>query len=559
MRQVQNLIKKDILNSFIMRIPYYWKTKKERKKLLWIPFFMLIFGVYIYLGIKYVIDWIEVYDKAGIGPAYLNQAVFAFTMLSIMSVIPMIISNFYYSNDVSMLLPLPIKRSDILLSKIIYSIIIMLPTSLFLVVPFFIRYGTYYGHSPLFYISFIIGFLAHALIVVSILTLIVVLMMSVINQFPKSKNILQLLGTVLIMGVSFAISYSVNSSVNGMSTNVIANIGAKMDNIVKYIPSIKLLELASHGNVLALIGLVIIALGLAFIVSRFASAFMVKGVLVNHMVEKRKKLDKDQISKEFKPKSVLARLINKEVMEILKTPVYLTNTLLMGLVIPLAFAVPLYAQRNEIMKGAKDIRAAIDHFTSLMSFEFKFGVLVLAFTAIMIFMSSSATNTAGTSITREGKYLWQMQVAPLKPNTIVLSKVIGAIIIFLISIIPITAIIMYLVKPPLYFVGAYALAVIAAAIFSSNVGMLLDIIKPKLDWQTPQQAMKQNFNAVILTYFTMIVAGLIGFLTYKLIVSQMSEQKLMVVAIMVPVALMILGVIIYGIACKLLKKKLPTY
>ena len=157
MKEVANLLKKDFLNSFIMNIRYMWKTKKERKKLLLYPLLTLIFGAYLYFIIRYTIDFIDVYDRVGKGDIYLLQAVFVYTTLILLTSLTYVITNFYYSNDIQIMLPLPIKKEHILFSKIIYITASMLVTALFIVTPFLIRYGAFYNKSILFYLAFFLN------------------------------------------------------------------------------------------------------------------------------------------------------------------------------------------------------------------------------------------------------------------------------------------------------------------------------------------------------------------------------------------------------------------
>lgn len=560
MRQLGNLIKKDIQNSFLTKIGYYAKTKGERKKLLGYLFLGVMFGFYMYLILKYVIDWISAYDDIGKGNVYLLQAVVAYTFITIFTLIPLLISNLYYSNDISILLPLPIKKSEILFSKMIYNSIVLLPTAIVMVLPFLIRYGIFYDKSVYFYIKFILAFLAHNMIVIAVFTFVVILLMSVINKNARAKNALQFLGTMLLMVLMFGISYfsNMNGGGEGIPTSVAQGIADKMESIINIVPSIKGIDEILGRELIYLPVLIVVAIALTYLVSAFSGGLLTKGVLNNQQVVKRRKLSLSERSNVFKRESHFKILYMKDLKDILKTPVYATNTLMMGLIIPIAFAIPLFAQKDSL-QGIEMIPQFLTSLEQAISKESLFTYILLGVLAILMFTSSAGINTAGSSLTREGKQMWLMQVLPISPRDQVLSRVSSAFTVYLISLIPITLLIFILFKPALYLALAYILAVIAVGMLVTNAGLMKDIAKPKLDWDTPQKAMKSNFSLVVLTYATMILAGLIGFMTYKVIISNLQDRQKLILALAVILILIIISMAIYAYNIKQFKKKLPTY
>ncbi|MDO5027213.1 MAG: hypothetical protein Q4E50_05220 [Tissierellia bacterium] len=562
MRKIGNLLNKDLKNSFIMKIPYYWKTKKERKKLFLYPFLALMFGIYLYLGIEYVIDWIEGYDKFGLGHVYLGQAVFAYSGLLLLSVVTMIIGNFYYSNDISIMLSLPIKKSEIIVSKIIYNSLSLFVTALFIVFPFMIRYGIFYAKSIVFYILFVLGLFAHTLILVSIFTFLVVAIMSVINRYARVKNILQVLSTIVIIGLSFGFSYMVNSQPERgqVSFDFLQIIATKFDNIIGKIPTINLLVSGVNGNALNYIILLVLAIGLVYLVSQFSGGLLTKGIMSNQSVVKRRKLSLKERSQVFKQESSFVQIVKKDLTEILKTPIYFTSTLLLGILMPLIIAIPILAKGgDEALTFIKQASQLFEVFESSISKKEMIAFSIFGLIIIMLFVSSSASSTAGTSITREGRYLWIIQTIPVDARTQVSARIFSALTIHLISLIPISLISFILLKPPYYLLLVYAIVLIVTGFFAASLGILLDILRPKKDWQTPQQAMKSNMNVVILSYSSMILAVLVGLGFYGLLSSGTGEKDLFLASILLLLGLALIAFILYHFAIKTFEKKLSTY
>ena len=556
MRQVLTLLKKDFRNSFITRLPYLFKTKKERGKAILSIFLALMFGVYLYFGIAYIIDWIEGYDKLGYGNMYLMQALVVYTFFAIVSIFPYIISNFYFSNDVRIMLPLPIRSSNIILSKIAYTSLGLLSLALIIVMPFAIRFASFYGKSFIFYLGLILGIISHTIILTSLITLIVVGLMAIIGRFTRIKSILQFLGTILIFFISLGFSYLVNSqaATTGIQTSVIASIVTKMVVFLKYIPTLGLLSKAIDGNLLALCGLILISVIIVYLVARLAEKPLLKGIQYNYVVGKRKKLSEEKKERAYEKKSVFWGLVRKDLRDILKTPVYLTNTLMLGIIIPIAFVAPFVAQKEQIMPLIEKLPDLYIMLESILSLDMVFAIALLGFIALMMFMASAATGVAGSSISREGKFFWITQSLPIEARKQVLSRIVSAIIIYSISLLPTTIILMVIAKPPFYLYIPYALAFISVAIFASCWGVFMDSLNPKFEWQTPQQVMKTNLTIFILSLSTMILSGICVFGVIKLVGSKMASNQMLIISLIAVASLIILGLIFYSLAIKRFKK-----
>ncbi|NLW52405.1 MAG: hypothetical protein GXY87_03445 [Tissierellia bacterium] len=559
MRQISNLIKKDFLTSFIFRIPHMMKDKKGRKKLFVYPFLLLIFGVYIYFVGKFLLAFIGTYDALGLGKVFVLQAFFAYTFLLLFSAIPMTISNFYYSNDVSVLLPMPIKKSDILISKMLYNTIALMTTSLFLIVPVVIRYGLFYGKSILFYLGMIIITVAYTAMVISIVTLFVVALMSVINKYARAKNVLQVLGTILILILSFGFSYLANNNAPEMDSDMAKGLANSMNNLIRFVPLLKPIEWFLEGNVLGLLIIVLAAGLLLFVVSRFMGGLLTKGILSNQVVTKRKKISTKEKDNVFKPRSQAVEIFRKEIREIFKTPIYLLNTFSMSFIMPITFAIPALTSLDKFGVDLGTIKTFAGEFATMFPTERVVALTILVGIIITFIVGMGGMMVGATSITREGKNIWLMQTLPINPKNQVLGRLLAGGFSSVVGVIPIMLIVFIFLAPPLIIAIPLIITILATSFFAPMVGLHRDISKPKLDWDTPQKAMKSNINILLLTYAFMILAGLIGASIYFLIVSTLTDLQILLVAILILLVIVALTVFIYSRGIKLLEKRLPGY
>lgn len=519
MTNLKTLIKKDFFTSFVFRIPSMLKDKKERKKLLIYPFLIIILGGYAYFAIRFLINFIEDYDSVGKGYVYLEQGFFAYTMLLLLASIPALLSNFYYSNDVKSLLTLPIKHSEILLSKIISTGISLMTSALIVILPFTIRYISFYNKSILYGVLILLLTLVYTIAITSIAAFFVVALMSIVNRFSRAKNFLQIFGTLIIIALSIGLSTILNSSeiYTSPRSSVALLLLDKVEQIISYNPFSGLIRMIIQENILALIILTLITIALVLLTSIIGSRLMVIGVLNNQVVSKRKKISEIAKTKIYKPSSPLLQVFKKDFMQILKTPVYMMNTFSMALILPLALAIPLYAQRSNFEDmgiSFSEIRQIYPMLETIASKELIIGIAFMLSLAISTFMSISGAIAGATSFTREGKNFWLVQTLPISTNDQILGRLLSAFLIGVICCLPINLIILIVLRPPLYILLPYILGILVASFFGASIGVWKDVAKPKLNWESPQKAMKQNLNVLLLTYVLMGLAMAIGFLIW---------------------------------------------
>lgn len=519
MTNLKTLIKKDFFTSFVFRIPSMLKDKKERKKLLIYPFLIIILGGYAYFAIRFLINFIEDYDSVGKGYVYLEQGFFAYTMLLLLASIPALLSNFYYSNDVKSLLTLPIKHSEILLSKIISTGISLMTSALIVILPFTIRYISFYNKSILYGVLILLLTLVYTIAITSIAAFFVVALMSIVNRFSRAKNFLQIFGTLIIIALSIGLSTILNSSeiYTSPRSSVALLLLDKVEQIISYNPFSGLIRMIIQENILALIILTLITIALVLLTSIIGSRLMVIGVLNNQVVSKRKKISEIAKTKIYKPSSPLLQVFKKDFMQILKTPVYMMNTFSMALILPLALAIPLYAQRSNFAEmgiSFSEIRQFYPMLETIASKELITGIAFMLSLVISTFMSISGAIAGATSFTREGKNFWLVQTLPISTNDQILGRLLSAFLIGVICCLPINLIILIVLRPPLYILLPYILGILVASFFGASIGVWKDVAKPKLNWESPQKAMKQNLNVLLLTYVLMGLAMAIGFLIW---------------------------------------------
>ena len=95
---------------------------------------------------------------------------------------------------------------------------------------------------------------------------------------------------------------------------------------------------------------------------------------------------------------------------------------------------------------------------------------------------------------------------------------------------------------------------------TSNLGLLIDILRPKLNWDNPQEAIKQNMNIFLFVMGSFGYLGLIIFSLVKLFENKLIEySSLLGIGLVILVLHALLGVIGYILSRRLFKKRLNKF
>ena len=219
---------------------------------------------------------------------------------------------------------------------------------------------------------------------------------------------------------------------------------------------------------------------------------------------KRIKASRGFIEKKLRRRSLRLTLLLREIRNMNREPVYFLNGPFIVLLMPLIVVVMFLAQGQSFSELGAMLAGLGDG-----------PWLMLAAAAAGAFLGSSTSITC-TSISRDAKVLSFLRSLPLPVGEYALAKFLHG---FLFSIVG-------------AFVGVMLLGVtldlaaakVAGALFIALalsglidvLGIWLDTAHPRLSWDNPTAAMKQNLNSVIIILGTMSLLGLLGVLAVKL-------------------------------------------
>lgn len=418
-----------------------------------------------------------------------------------------LISAFYYSKDSSLLVPMPIPARTILLAKFIGVMALEYLTLAVLVGPALVIYGTLAGPGLLYWPTAVIIFLLLPVLPLVVASLLAFVLMRVTN-LRRSRDLLRLIGGGIGLFLAISISRLMNSGVKNPEALVkaFASKGGLIETIGGRVPPViwatKALGVGFTAGTQALHFLLfVLAVGVGFAVLAWAGELLFWGGLIGSGDGKRRETKAGQAALQKSAgieRSALRALVGREAKLLLRTPVFVLNSVIPLAVLPFALA-PAIGQ----------IRSALGQFDLARNP----GLVAAAAIAFLCFLNA-AGNIAATAVSREGPYIWISQTSPVPPRTHALAKLLFA---NLFAFLPMALIVG---------VGAYSGLLRGSAVIGFVVvgalatgalnagGLTIDLIRPLLKWEDPQRAIKQNLNGLfglLIGVVGAVIAGVGGF------------------------------------------------
>lgn len=501
MKTMWTLLKKDLILDF--GILFQWKNAfwdaQVRRKLLRLLALLLMGVIYVGYFIFIFLKQFDVFFEVGLAEVFLAVGYLGLLMFIIVFELAPIISRLYFNNDIKILLRLPLSHRTIFQSKILKLSWDALFFSLFLTFPVVWKYGTTLGKGIGFYVKAVIGVFPLSLITISVMTFVIVFLMAYINRFEKAKTFLQFLGMLLLLALSLGLQIIIRKVAAVGSVSTIAELtSGLLERMYLGFPYLKLLmkSLTTNGieSVLYLIALLFISFILFLSVSTVGSKCMVQGVLSNQMSSTKKR--KLNVSKDYQMRSVSFELALKEIREIFKVPMYFFNIGIFGVLFPvLLFLGPMLnggMSISDLSEGGNGFLRLFHGIPAQFGIGLFFGMVVFTF---MMAMGQSAVS----SISREGKKIWQLQCLPIETKDVIHGKLLSSFFFQVLSVIPTVVLITVLLRLPMVTVLGILTAIFPVAFFLSNIGLLLDSMFPRLNWEHPQQAVKNTTSTMIMS------------------------------------------------------------
>ena len=175
-----------------------------------------------------------------------------------------------------------------------------------------------------------------------------------------------------------------------------------------------------------------------------------------------------------------------EIKRILRETSYAINALSGIVIVPIMLVIPRVTMGND-PKAAGEM-------TNMMRQGGAWVALGIAAVSAFVILINPA---AATSFSREGRAMWLPQSLPVPARLLVRGRLVVAAGISFAGALATVLAMVFAWGVPLW-VGALALAVsLPLSVACSALSLLIDMSRPKQQWESPQEAVKQNMNVML--------------------------------------------------------------
>ena len=404
------------------------------------------------------------------------------------------INIFYFTKDNEYILPLPLKPYEIILART--NVLILteyIITALIGFIPLVV-YGIITNMGISYYLLMFILLILVPVLPILLVSIIVMIIMS-FAKITKNKNKFQLIATILVLAIVIGISLSTTKLQDNVTNEQLANMLVEANGMVDllkgYFPTLDyaIVSLTSDSSYVALFE--VLKILILTIIGTFAYIFIAQKIYFKGLVgnlfssSKRKTVKIDE--KKYKDSRLYKSYIAKEFKCLIRNPIFFLQCLLPAVLIPiLMIALVVLEMKNY---NASLINEQLKSFNTNTYIIACVILSVIQFFSMFIYISI-------TAISRDGKNAVFMKYIPVSLYKQYIYKCIPNILMGTITtIISIVTANIILHLDIIMIVLLFILSTIIN-IVNSIILIIIDLKRPKLEWDSEYAVVKQNFNLI---------------------------------------------------------------
>ena len=468
-------------------------NKKSKLQLaLYLFLFAYLAGIIIFFSTQIIDSLREVNQET----TFIGLIFLAVLLTSAMQAIFSGINLLYFSKDTDAVLTLPLKPYQIILARTNVLILAEYLTNLFVGILPLIIYGVNLNCGPMYYITAILGVLLLPILPIILVSLLMMVIMS-FSKITKNRNKFQMAATFIVLILVILLSLGITKlEDSNMTDEQMQQADGMVNNIKGYFPTLDFaINAVTTSNIFSvilefakIIGITVIGI---IVYVLLAQKLYFKGLIGSLYGGNSRKTGKVKISE--KKSSIGKSYIGKEFKLLLRNPIYLMQCILPAVLMPILMIVLL------LMSGGGELKMQLETLTTLVGTNnalIIMGLLgITQFFSIFIYVSITAISRDGSNAV----FMKYIPVSLYKPLLIILGvakyllnglKILDLVIIFMVSLL------MYIVH--------------------SFLSLLIDLKRPKLQWNSEYAVVKQNFNLLFPMIFGFINIGIVVFVNYAL-------------------------------------------
>lgn len=494
------------------------ETKKINKKSVFVWLILIVSLALFYISNEII----KALVSSGYPEVFLSIYFLVLAIFIMFQTILVCTNIFYFSKDIELILPFPIKPVNLLIAKFNTLICTLyVSEAIFGIIPICI-YGMLTHSTLLFYIYAVFIFIFFPVFLALVLSIIMMFVMK-ISKFIKNKETFQTIITLLLVTSIFIVEYNVinNIFIQNKEIEIVENNFQIADKLIEFNnrietsnklflvinPAVKVLKNSNLQNIFEIIKIILIDF-ITFIIFIFiGKKTYLKDILKNTSYLIKTSNKGINLYKKCKKNIIFKAYIKKEFKNLFRNSMVFMQCvypMIISLITVIIISIILLPKLNEVLNNP-DIKQLIGNL------EFDLSIVYIILSGIQVlFMISPASLT---SISRDGKNASFMKYIPISYFRQILYKGLPQIFINSISVIIIIGILYYafpsigIVNVLLVFISSMILNVL-----NSYSMIIVDLLNPKLEWDSEYEILKQNNNRYFQYAFTVIVILILVYL-----------------------------------------------
>lgn len=451
----------------------------------------------------------EVFHESGQEGMLLSLIISAGAAVSFFFGIYTIMNVFYFSDDIEVLLPLPLKSSEIVIGKFIAVLINMYIYTAILVLPL-ITYGVVSRANLIYYMYLVIVLITTPIFPMVLASIICMTLMRFTSLSKHKDGFRMFTGCIALVLIVLFNYFNSGSRGNMTQEQALLKFSEGHNSMMETMSDIFITnKFASYGLLYngeirgALYILLTLILGIVIFIaySYIGGKLYLKGIIgISESYSKRENiLETGKVDKLIKINSPLKALVFRDIKIMFRTPTYFINCIAMIFYMPAILGVAMLSRSNLV-----HIRSLLNNGTNIYGF-----VVVGAF--ILASMSVMTGGASATAISREGRDFIVSKYIPISFKTQLYSKILSSLCINGIgAVIVAIGLIIIGVSPLLFLLGI--LASVGAIVVISLLGLFMDFRSPKLEWESEKAMFKKNYLSLLIMFIVVVLSVILVFL-----------------------------------------------
>ena len=510
MNKVIKLTKIFLKNSFSnMDARMGISTKSKSKILIYGILFLYFAGLITFLGYNLLDGLIAIHQET----IFVGMILFMIFGLAIIQTIFSSINILYFTKDSEYLLPLPLKPYQIILART--NVMLIAEYVIIFLIGFIplVMYGILTGAGIVYYLTMILSVILVPILPVLLISMLIMFIMS-FARLTKNRNRFQLFATLLVLAIIIALSISTSGMKQDLTNEEMAQMVVQANGMIElvkgYVPTVDyLMEALTTNSLFTAIVEVLKTLGITiigFIVYMLiAQKIYFKGLVGNLFGGGASSSNKEINQKEYRNSKLYKSYVGKEFKNMARNPVFLMQCLIPAILIPIIMVVVVYTGLNSDGMGLEQITQMVQQMPTNTFFIACIILGVIQFFTMFIYISI-------TAISRDGENAVFMKYIPVSLYKQYMYKIIPNIIMNIVTIIITLGMAEYLLNLPVITLIALFVVATIMGILQSIAMIIVDLKRPKLNWDSEYAVAKQNLNLVFPVLLAMVnIVILVGF------------------------------------------------